>query len=277
MAVALVLASGTALAVNTVCKGGGVGCTGTSGNDILIGTSSRETLKGLEGSDHIIGNAENDTLNGAAGSDTYTFTNDFGADKLNDTGPAKEKDTVDFSKILPGVNGMRIRVIPEWEAATGVPQYNNAFLQDNLAGPRVDFGSTTTIERIVGSAGRDILEGGKQANTYDLSAGGNDSVLDRGGVPERPTFPVLPASNDTYTGYKSGHLRISDDGGSGDVLDLKPSKATDVSFGKDANNLLLITGPAPNEVIEIVDYFSTTKKIEKMVFADRTITGISLK
>ena len=77
--------------------------------------------------------------------------------------------------------------------------------------------------------------------------------------------------------YKSGHLTISDDGGSGGVLDLKPRKATEVSFRKDANNLLLITGPAPNDVIEIVDYFTIARKIEKLVFADRTITGISLQ
>jgi hypothetical protein len=30
-------------------------------------------------------------------------------------------------------------------------------------------------------------------------------------------------------------------------------------------------------VIEIVDYFTIARKIEKLVFADRTITGISLQ
>jgi hypothetical protein len=256
--------------VNAVCKGGGVGCNGTSGNDLLIGTSSGESLKGLEGSDHIIGNAGDDILNGGAGSDTYTFTDGFGTgDSIEDTaGSSTNRDTVDFSKVSAG---MSIYAIPEYAGIDPL------FMQATDGTNKVTFSGGTTVERIIGSSGKDSIQGGKQANTYDLRAGGNDFVLDRGGVPERPTFPALPPSNDTYTGYKSGHLTISDDGGSGDVLDLRPRKTTDVSFARDANNLRLITGPAQDDVIEIVDYFATTRKIEKIVFTDRTITGIALK
>ena len=277
MVAALVLASGAALAANAVCKDGVVTCQGTSGSDLLIGTSSGESLQGLGGGDHIIGNAGDDILNGGTGSDTYTFTNGFGADRLNDTGPATEIDAVDFSKVVPGGNGMRIRVIPEWEAVTGIPEYNSAFFLDNSANPRVDFGSNTTIERTSGSAGKDVMEGGSQNNTYDLRAGGLDSAYDFGGctssclVASKP----LPASNDTYTGYKSGFLEIIDYGGSGDVLDLRPRKSTDVSFYKKLEENSLEMPVGPSDRISVLGYFAGLK-IEQIVFADRTMTGVPI-
>ncbi len=45
------------------------GATGTTGNDLLFGSSSADTLTGLEGNDHLLGNAGNDTLYGGDGTD----------------------------------------------------------------------------------------------------------------------------------------------------------------------------------------------------------------
>jgi Ca2+-binding RTX toxin-like protein len=46
-----------------------VGTTGSSGNDLLIGTAGTETLKGGQGNDCIVAGSGDDTLDGGAGHD----------------------------------------------------------------------------------------------------------------------------------------------------------------------------------------------------------------
>ena len=46
-----------------------VGTTGTSGNDLVLGTAAGETLKGNGGDDCIVAGDGNDSLNGGAGND----------------------------------------------------------------------------------------------------------------------------------------------------------------------------------------------------------------
>lgn len=269
----MVLSSAVALAVDKVCSTDP--CIGTSGADLLIGTAGNETINGLAGSDQLIGGKGNDFFgplspaSAGAGSDTYSFADGFGAgDFLIDAGPATDKDTIDFSKVTSSGS---IRAIPEptWDDEG----YNEA----NSGGNKVKFGATTTIEKMVGSSNSDQLNGGKQTNTYVLSAGGSDTVFDYGGFPGSTYFTALPASNDTYTGYKSGALYIADYGGSGDVLDLKPLKTTDVHFEKDGDNLVLRSGPSANDTVTISNQFTPQNRIEKIVFANRTITSIAFQ
>lgn len=285
MVAALLLAGGTALALNKVCTTDP--CDGTTKADLLIGTSNGEKINGLAGNDLIIGGEGDDTFNdpavsnAGAGSDTYSFTDGFGLDTLNDTGSASDRDTVDFSKVT---KSMQIFAIPE-----GGQGQNRARDETNHANT-VTFGSTTTIEMIVAPAGGGLIFGGKQTNTYVLSAGGGGTVVDFGGQDSDGDGPqpAFPASNDTYTGYKSGKVTIGDHGGSGDVLDLRPRRATDVYFwkreptGSDPNHLELIFSPGSPETssdkITIQHYFGESRfRIEKIVFADRTITPIAFQ
>jgi hypothetical protein len=259
MMAALFLAGGTALALDKMCPSSDV-CGGTSGNDLLIGTDAGNILSPSAGNDQLIGNGGDDILNGGPGSDTYTFSDGFGAnDTIEDTaGSSKDRETIDFSKVS---SGMTIAAVPE----------NPNIASGASAGTHiVRFTSGTTLENIIGSAGSDGIRGGQQINRYDLRAGGNDNITDDGGI------PPSGISNDTYTGYKSGFVSIFDRGGSGDILDLRPHKVTDISIKRDSNNLVFLMGPSSNDLIRIQDYFLNGSKIEKIVFANRTITSISL-
>lgn len=82
MAVALVVASGVALAV--VKEGG-------PGRDTLIGTNASDTLSGRGGSDRINGRAGNDVISGGAGNDEiiYGLNGGPGADAISG-GPGRD-------------------------------------------------------------------------------------------------------------------------------------------------------------------------------------------
>lgn len=69
-AVALVLASGVALAATIDCpnRAGGV-CVGTDGDDELTGSVRADVIYGRAGDDAIDGNARNDVLRGERGAD----------------------------------------------------------------------------------------------------------------------------------------------------------------------------------------------------------------
>jgi Ca2+-binding RTX toxin-like protein len=66
LAVALLAASGVALAVTKNCPGN---CTGTNNPDRLIGSSQSQTMKGLKGGDSISGYRGDDDVVGGRGDD----------------------------------------------------------------------------------------------------------------------------------------------------------------------------------------------------------------
>ena len=72
MALALVLASGVALAATFQCTTNP--CNGTSGDDVIIGDISAETVNALDGSDFVDGLLGDDTIFGGPGSDATDGT-----------------------------------------------------------------------------------------------------------------------------------------------------------------------------------------------------------
>src|SRR5215217_3637511 len=80
MALTLLLASGVALALNTIrCDGGK--CNGTPRNDRMLGTSKRDIMYGFKGDDSLLGEGGNDDLYGFDGRDG--LLGHAGADKLS--------------------------------------------------------------------------------------------------------------------------------------------------------------------------------------------------
>jgi serralysin len=80
MALTLLLASGVALALNTIrCDGGK--CNGTPRNDRMLGTIKRDIMYGFKGDDRLLGEGGNDDLYGFDGRDG--LLGGAGADKLS--------------------------------------------------------------------------------------------------------------------------------------------------------------------------------------------------
>jgi Ca2+-binding RTX toxin-like protein len=80
MALTLLLASGVALALNTIrCDGGK--CNGTPRNDRMLGTAKRDIMYGFKGEDSLLGEGGNDDLYGFDGRDV--IIGDAGADKVS--------------------------------------------------------------------------------------------------------------------------------------------------------------------------------------------------
>lgn len=278
----LVFAGGMAMAVTRQCPSGTTEadpCKGTaktrnaSGSDILVGTSGLDYITALSGNDWINaagGGTEPtpDTTDGGSGNDTYSYRDGFGVDTLKDSAGT---DTVNLSAATTGVN---IGLIPEWQSFG----HNRVF---ESTSHKVNFSSGTVIERAVGSSGDDEILGGKEGNTLKPGPGGilNEDVLtDWGGCSSAQCLPgngsSLPASNDTYKGFRLGTSYITDYGGNADTLDLSPLSSDEVHFELSGDTLIIYLGSVNNQV-QILNYLSSRQfRIERIMFSDTTVTKI---
>jgi serralysin len=154
---------------------------GGAGNDRMAGGSGDDRMTGGDGDDLVMGNSGNDTLVGDAGNDRIYGGSGF--------------DTVDFSG---ATGGMAINL--NAHTATGMGN-------DWLDG----------VERVIGSAHADTMDGDKRANTLEGGAG-DDVLRGRGGA------DVLTGGNgdDTFV-WHAKDLGAADqitDFAVGDVIDL---------------------------------------------------------
>jgi Ca2+-binding RTX toxin-like protein len=245
---------------------------------ISIGTDNSETVAGTDGNDQINGKGGDDRLLGRAGNDTYYFADGFGVDTLVDTAGT---DAMSFSTLSTGVNAY---LIPEWGDAW------NAVYDTDDETVRVYLSTTTRdslIEQFTGGLGEDYVASGGANNTLRPGGGADDELRDYGGYGGGGMYDPIPKSDDTYRSFASntGTDRVTDYGGSADVLDLRPFESTDVYVDRvdaveDDNDtteqsLRLVTGKnAEGEDIEviIVGYFTNRYKIEEIRFADDTIS-----
>lgn len=118
---------------------------GMAGNDALSGLGGSDTLTGGKGNDNLSGGTGNDVLSGDAGNDTL----DGGAGT----------DTVSYATADSAIHVSLAVTGPQ---AVGTHQGS-----DTLIG----------IENLTGSSHNDTLTGDANANTLDLSHGGNDRAL----------------------------------------------------------------------------------------------------
>ncbi|MCP9833044.1 MULTISPECIES: FG-GAP-like repeat-containing protein [unclassified Cyanobium] len=156
---------------------------GTTGADVITGSAGAEFLYGFDGNDTLNGGAGNDTLIGGAGNDTYLFAADgpLGSDSLDEAGGGI--DSLDFSATTTRVISLNLGV--------ATSQVVNANLRLNL-------GSATTFENVIGGGLADRLTGNGLANR--LSGGGGNDTLSGG------------AGNDTLNGGAGIDRLVGGDG-----------------------------------------------------------------
>jgi hypothetical protein len=273
---AMVLASGAAMAVSKVCPAGSTQanpCSGTSGNDLLIGDQfGPDYIKGLAGDDKISGVKGDDTTDGGGGSDTYSYREGYGTDTLIDSGGSA--DHLNFSAVAStGSGGVVTHLYPE----IGV---NYAYGPTSAERANL-LGSSTVIEKVTGSSAHDHINTGQAANTLKPGPGtGGASLYDYGGC--STCTPAHSASSDTYTGLAAGGygpVSIKDFGGTADKLVL-PFASTDAYFeaqngdSDTAYDNLIITTSSTDRVYiqgQLEPLGFQKGHIEQIQFTDETI------
>jgi hypothetical protein len=131
---------------------------GRAGNDQLFGGSGGDRLDGGDGNDLLDGGSGNDNEMGRAGDDTLgELSAPNGADSLDG---GSGNDTVDYSARMAPVN-----VVIDDIAADGDRRTSE---RDNVR---------STIERVVGGAGSDLLTG-RDGGDDTLAGGAGDDVID---------------------------------------------------------------------------------------------------
>lgn len=151
----------------------------TLGSVTLAGAGGADHLFGGTGDDVLIGGGGDDVLDGGEGDDRYVFDvdEDSGDDAINESGPDTDRDTLDFSASVAGV---------EVDLAETSRQDVHANLSITLA--RADL-----IENLVGGAGDDVLTGNDLDNTIEGN-GGADRLAGSGG----DDFLAGGSGDDTY-------------------------------------------------------------------------------
>ena len=173
MAVALVAASGVALAANVIPCPGGL-CEGTTGDDAMTGTSGtdylyakegNDTLRGLGAFDDLRGGPGNDNLDGGGGNDQYNFYDiDWGVDRI--------------SGDSSGSQDWLIFQIPVAVTIDLVPSPDRPEVTSGAN--RINFASKVVIEWVQGGSASDNIKG-NSARNYLSGAGGHDTLVGRGG------------------------------------------------------------------------------------------------
>jgi len=144
--------------------------TGTSGDDVIVGSSEENTIAGLDGNDHLTGGISNDTIFGGDGDDTISGGpgNDvlYGGTALTDTG----MDTLDYSIATSGIS---------IDLSTNAPQETGGAGIDAVSGFEIVVGSafadtitgSAVTETLSGGAGNDIIQGNGGFDLIDGGAG----------------------------------------------------------------------------------------------------------
>jgi len=267
---------------------------GVASAEVRVGTDGAETLVGTNAPDRLTGGGGNDALKGKAAGDTYHFANHFGEDTLTETATVGKKrlpggsDTLSFADF--GTDPLWVGLVPAW-AAQG---YNKV-----VAGPDdgVALGASP-VENVTGGTSDDTLIGGAAKNSYSGGRGGDDTIVDYGGWDGNGARVAPAAREDAYKGFASGTgiAFVTDYGGTADSLDLRPLRSTQVSlarFGSDASTAngdesLVVTLNDTTQVY-VFGYFAPlegasqesfgqeNRRMEKIVFSDRVVTGAGVQ
>ena len=141
------------------------GLTGTTGDDVIIGTSGNDTINGLGGADVICGGDGDDTINGGAGPDMI-----FGEAGDDDINGAKGDDVISGGNGADRVAGGK--GTDEVSGNSGADLVRGNKGRDTLSGGK---GS----DQLRGHAGADVLNGGNGQD--NLGGGTGADVLNGGG------------------------------------------------------------------------------------------------
>jgi Ca2+-binding RTX toxin-like protein len=166
-AVATVSGSGFGdIIIDTVNDSGTNTNNGLAGNDVIIGTTSAETLNGGDGNDLLVGNGGNDILNGGNGNDI--LRGGAGNDTIDG---GSGFDMIDFSdaSISASTTGLNMTL--------GLSTVTTTL--SNIPGSLGD-DKYTGIEGVIGTPGKDTITGNAEDNIF-RGGGGDDKIDGAGG------------------------------------------------------------------------------------------------
>ena len=242
MALAMLVASGVALAINTIqCLGGRDFCEGTNQRDKLLGTDRHDSIDGFgrgdilkgfgrgdillgnagndkvyggRGIDSLYGNLGNDTLYGGHHGDSHGFVegNEWGNDHISDTSIVDNDyqtgNTIVFANdSQPLTTNLTINLNSD---SGPVPEVKNA------AGTSTINWSGNVIDNVMdhGSGNDEIT--GNDASNHLFSAGDNDALTD-----------------DTIYGLGGDDSIVVDDNFAGDTVDCGEGENDEVRYDSD--------------------------------------------
>ncbi|MEX2137906.1 MAG: calcium-binding protein [Pirellulales bacterium] len=154
---------------------------GGPGTDILRGDDGADDLDGGADNDSLTGSKGNDTLLGSTGDDTFVFAGGVNLDSDTITEAASAGyDVVDLSGV---VGGMQLDI-----ASTSAQQVHRSNTSGNTL-LSLTIQNATSLDRVIGGTGDDILTGNANANRLDGGGGadelaggdGNDELNGDGG------------------------------------------------------------------------------------------------
>ncbi len=230
---------------------------GSSGNDMLFGSSDAEVFDGKGG---------NDYLHGGGGGDTYLF----GAGSGNDTVAESSGDSGDDIVKLAGLNSSDVLfsrsgndLLIQINSSGETLKVENQFTGTNGI-EQVTFANGSTWDRtaifnaawVLGTSGNDTLFGSSDAEVFD-GRGGNDYLHGGGG-------------GDTYLlGVGSGNDIVAESSGDtgDDVVKLAGLNSSDVLFSRSGNDLLIQINSS-GETLKVENQFTGTNGIEQVTFAN---------
>lgn len=116
---------------------------GGANDDILLGGDDDDMLLGEGGDDQLGGEAGDDTLSGGAGNDIYNFADAWGADTVNENGPATDHDTLAFNTVTSRID---FRVSAGGAVAVTSNHVTETSGDNELLGQTVYFGGPLTLD-----------------------------------------------------------------------------------------------------------------------------------
>jgi len=231
---------------------------GTAGNDTLNGDSKNNLIKGLEGSDVMAGGDGNDGLKGGVGDDTLD-----GGDG-NDTLDGGVGDDILFGgagddSFIGGDGNDTFFVGESGDAVSGGAGTDRVRV-DNQSGINLNIGTWTSVERVDGAAGDDIIDATGQIVPLLLTGGaGADTLIAGAGT----TTLHGDAGNDTLTGGAASDIFF---GGAG----------SDTIFGGGGHDLFyvddsgdFVNGGAGSDWVQVDNNTGVTLNVGSWVDVER--------
>ena len=265
----------------------------------IRGTLGIDSLYGSGGADHFDADAGgDDLLFGQGGDDVYWLGRGTGHDVVDEvSGNAGAGDTGDKIRVKAGISPSSVELLRSKNGAdlyvrllgaNGVvtdslrvvgyytsskAKVESVMFADGTVWDAMKLGAAS-YERYRGSARNDILLGTGGVNHFDGDAGGNDTLLGRGG-------------DDVYwLGRGTGHDVVNEvfrNAGTGDTGDEIRVKAGIAPFsvellrsknGSDLYVRLVGANGLVTDSLKVEGYYTSSKaKVERVVFADGTVWG----
>jgi Ca2+-binding RTX toxin-like protein len=219
---------------------------GGSGDDVLTGSDTGDSLEGADGNDRLVGAKGGDDMSGGAGNDTLVWNNGDGTDFIeggagNDTTEVNGSPTLgDIFTIEPNAGRVKFRrtnlVGFTLDASTERFQVNGLGGDDSVTATAGTALPALTLLSVDGGTGADTVNG---SDGPDLILGGEgNDILNGGGGDDRI---VGDRGNDTMNG-----------GAGDDTLVWNNGDATDVLNGDDGRDDVEVNGaPTAGDVFTV--------------------------